>query len=483
MEEVFCSLSVSHHHLVFRREIILHKTFYKKWLSVALAALMLLSLSIPLNASANTAPITLENAVPGEGKLLLGEEPLANLTFSLYSTGENQIWYDFTTDENGNFTYHLPDGEFTIDGIWVSPTWYPLGKTFTIQNGLIDGLHAFVINALELQYEGNVSGTLKNGSTPMPNLTFSIHRLEDNNWYDTRTDTAGNFVFNLPNGTYQLDGIWEPETQNWYELNQPFTVSNGSLSGLQINVATASHLPNVMGTLNKGSETLSDVVFSIRTASGEEKWYDSKTDANGRFATYLPTGSYVIEGIWEASAGKWHVLQKEFTVTGETLQLNIDVLADGPAELPANVTGVLKKGNEVLPGVVFSVHTNIGEEKWYDTVTDANGHFNMQLPDGSYILEGIWNDGEGKWYPLQMEFTVNSTKELVIDLNAPKIVSGADFSGTLENPKVYAGDVTVDATGVTKLENAIVKGNLILKGNASLEIVNVTVEGETIFED
>jgi 2',3'-cyclic-nucleotide 2'-phosphodiesterase (5'-nucleotidase family) len=57
------------------------------------------------------------------------------------------------------------------------------------------------------------------------------------------------------------------------------------------------------------------------------------------------------------------------------------------------------------------------------------------------------------------------------------------FSGTTATPKTFNGNVAVDVTGVTKLENAIVKGDLILKGNAALTLENVTVEGETIFED
>jgi 2',3'-cyclic-nucleotide 2'-phosphodiesterase (5'-nucleotidase family) len=57
------------------------------------------------------------------------------------------------------------------------------------------------------------------------------------------------------------------------------------------------------------------------------------------------------------------------------------------------------------------------------------------------------------------------------------------FSGTTATPKTFNGNVAVDVTGITKLENAIVKGDLILKGNAALTLENVTVEGETIFED
>lgn len=65
----------------------------------------------------------------------------------------------------------------------------------------------------------------------------------------------------------------------------------------------------------------------------------------------------------------------------------------------------------------------------------------------------------------------------------PANVNPANFSGTAEDPKVFYGDVRVDVTGVTKLENATVKGHLYLKGNTEVNLINVTVEGDTILED
>ena len=49
----------------------------------------------------------------------------------------------------------------------------------------------------------------------------------------------------------------------------------------------------------------------------------------------------------------------------------------------------------------------------------------------------------------------------------------------LQTPKVYEGNVTVPVTDATKLENATVKGDLILTGipTATLSLTNITVEG------
>lgn len=65
----------------------------------------------------------------------------------------------------------------------------------------------------------------------------------------------------------------------------------------------------------------------------------------------------------------------------------------------------------------------------------------------------------------------------------PAAVNATDFSGSADALKVFYSDVRVDVTGVSKLENAVVKGDLYLKGNSEVILSNVTVEGDTILED
>ncbi|WP_235846913.1 5'-nucleotidase C-terminal domain-containing protein [Neobacillus soli] len=366
-------------------------------------------------AAAPQEPQPDPNAVPGKGTLVAGDEPLANITFSFMNTTTNQ-WHDYTSDKNGVFTHNLADGTYKVEGIWVAPTWYPLGKTITIKNGLVDGLHELTIDALN-PAEGtwNVTGFVKNGAQALAQLPFSVHST-DGKWYDATTDKNGKFNFKLADGSYQVDGIWDAAAGKWYVLNQAFTMKDGKLEGateLKIDIAGVF---NVTGKLTKGTSALSNTVFSLHTKSGEVNWYDAKTDTNGNFELRMPNGSYTIDGIWDSAAGKWYELKKDFTVTG-SLQLNIDILKDGTGVISPNVTGVLKKGNEALANVTFSVRT-ADKEKWYDIKTDTNGIYSTTLPNGSYVLEGIWLSTEGKWYELNKEFTVNGTKEFNIDVLA-----------------------------------------------------------------
>jgi minor extracellular serine protease Vpr len=345
---------------------------------------------------------------PGQGLLVKGKEPMANLQFSLHSTGENPVWYDVTTDANGVFTHNLPDGEYNVVGIWQDPTWYELNKKFTISNGLVNG-KPLLINALDYQLPPadtfNVKGTLKNGTSPLANIPFSVRTADGSDWFATRTDSKGEFVYSLANGDYVIEGIWVDSKGKWYELNQAFTVTDGA-NTLAIDVANATNVDNVTGTLTKGTSPLANLIFSLRTSTGEAQWYAVKTDAHGKFGVKLPDGSYTIEGVWNGTEGKWYVLNKEFTVAG-TLQLDIDV-TQGPAEAAPNVTGLLTKANVPLANLNFSIEDSNGN--WYTTTTDTNGSFNFKLPDGSYKIHGIWNGAEMKWYELNTVFTVTDDK-------------------------------------------------------------------------
>lgn len=59
-------------------------------------------------------------------------------------------------------------------------------------------------------------------------------------------------------------------------------------------------------------------------------------------------------------------------------------------------------------------------------------------------------------------------------------VASEDFSGTVDAPKVYKGEVKVSITDVASLKNAVVKGNLILTGTPTGDVsfANITVEGD-----
>ncbi|MHC0036458.1 5'-nucleotidase C-terminal domain-containing protein [Pseudoneobacillus sp. C159] len=362
-----------------------------------------------------TEPQPDPNAVPGQGKVTLNGQPLTNLTFSVKETTTGE-WSDIHSDANGVFEHGLADGTYNLAGLWVAPTWYPLNKTFTLTNGLENGLKELTIEALEYDVptaDNNVVGKAQNGATPLAHLTFSLHSTTGD-WYAVRTDRNGKFALTLPNGSYQIDGIWDDAKGKWYELNQVFTVTAGKLDGAELVVDIASvYNDNVTGTLSKGTAKLANQVFAIRTVELPAKWYAVTTDASGNFSLRLPSGEYFIEGIWVAGEAKWYETQTAFTAGATATQVNIDVVRDSVNPL---VTGKLTKNGNALGNIEFSVRTKDEQPNWYAAKTDATGNYGVHLPKGTYVLEGIWLGAESKWYELNKEFTVNGPTTFDIPL-------------------------------------------------------------------
>ena len=92
----------------------------------------------------------------------------------------------------------------------------------------------------------NAVGHLSQDGTSLQGVTLSIHSLAEDVWYDTITDQDGNFGFTLPDGEYQLDGIWLESESKWYPLEEKvIKIVDGSMTdenGLQIELTKEESL-------------------------------------------------------------------------------------------------------------------------------------------------------------------------------------------------------------------------------------------------
>ena len=73
------------------------------------------------------------------GNLIKDGNPLSGTSINIYHQAEDK-WYNAVADQNGNFGFTVPDGEYQLQGIWVDSEskWYPLGLSFTVQDGVVD---------------------------------------------------------------------------------------------------------------------------------------------------------------------------------------------------------------------------------------------------------------------------------------------------------------------------------------------------------
>jgi large repetitive protein len=349
------------------------------------------------------------------------------------------------------------DGMEVASGVAKSvliPASGEISITVTAEDGTTTRAYSIKVN--RVVSNDDVHGVLSQNGVPISGIIFSAHTVDGTNqWYDVQTDENGEFHFDLPDGHYQIDGIWLEAQKKWYQLDKVFTVKNGVTDPLVIELPKHTVIP---GSIVKGNLAVPHVWVSIHTTGENIEWYDVKTNEDGHFSIVLPDGNYQIDGIWVDAEQKWYPLNKQFTVAEEeivTLTIDLSVMTN------EKIKGSLKKGTEALEFIVFSFHFVGEKEAWYDVTTDAAGNFGIaELPDGDYLIEGIWLDAEKKWYELKQTFTVvdgtlQNQSELAINLNAVKgqLVNGEyPISGVWvsihtveENPIWY--DAFTDSNG------------------------------------
>lgn len=409
-----------------------------------------------------------------KGNLTKDGQPLGNVTLSIHTTKEPIQWFDAVTDSDGQFELFLNDGEYQLDGVWIpsEEKWYVHEVPFKVVNGKMEGLKNLEIaltseeTAAEEPGNGaaaieatqaNVSGKVVKGTSPIANNIVNIQNTGDGEWYNPKTDSTGSFALYLPDGSYQIAGIWVETEEKWYPHPAAFTVQGGKLAGqteLQFDLH-AEKVGNVSGKIVNGSAQITDVWVSAKPTGSVDDWVLSNavTDATGAFTINLPDGEYEITGIWVGAEEKWYPHPVVFSVVDGNLAGQTELLIDLQSEKTGNVTGKVVKGTTTITDVWVSAKPAGSGDEWIlsNAVTDSTGAFAIALPDGDYQITGIWVDAEAKWYPHVVDLSVQGGKlvkptELIIDIQTDTIgiVSGKVVNGTTPITGVWISPKTVD---------------------------------------
>ena len=237
----------------------------------------------------------------------------------------------------------------------------------------------------------NVLGNLIKDGNPLSGTSINIYQQAEDKWYNAVADQNGNFGFTVPDGEYQLQGIWVDSELKWYPLDLSFTVRDGVVDQpdlLQLDLSEKA--PNANGSVMKDGQPVADVWVSAHTVTGEEQWFNGKTDGNGKFSLTLPDGEYQMDGIWVDSESKWYPLVVSFTVQSGKVD-NPDLLKLDLTEKGPNANGSIIKDGQPVANSWVSAYTVTGEKQFFNGKTDENGDFNLTLPDGEY--QNRWSLG------------------------------------------------------------------------------------------
>ncbi|MEH7883015.1 5'-nucleotidase C-terminal domain-containing protein [Bacillus sp. JJ1609] len=248
------------------------------------------------------------------------------------------------------------------------------------------------------------------------------------------------------------------------------------------------------GMLAKAKTINPDTVIALQNGGGVRTSVKAGPITLGQVQTVMPFANALaimeITGA-ELEAALEHAVSIAPSANGAFLQIaGMKYTYDSRKPAGERVVSVEVKGTD-------GNYSALESDKKYFVATNiftAKGGDNFSMFAKAYNEGRVSEPGFVDWevfkeyIDAQPNDTISPTVEgRIIDVATmpapPVVVDSADFSGAAAAPKVYDGSVSVDVTGVAKLENAVVKGDLHLKGNSTVELSNVTVEGDTILVD
>ena len=100
---------------------------------------------------------------------------------------------------------------------------------------------------------------------PVANPWLMPILLQVKKFIDGTTDENGTFILTLPDGEYQIRGVWVDSESKWYPLIVSFTVQDGKVYNPEVlNLDLTEKGPNANGSVMKDGQPVSGVWVSAR---------------------------------------------------------------------------------------------------------------------------------------------------------------------------------------------------------------------------
>jgi hypothetical protein len=386
---------------------------------------------------------------------------------NIHSTA-SESWQSYNASvRDGQFSLYLPDGNYEVNGYWdeAAQGYVQLSKTFAVTKGVSNPAQITIVVPNK-----NVSGTLKlKNGTNVGKAWLNIRSADDRQqqWYNTRVEN-GQFSLYLPDGTYEVEGYWDEFAQEHVQLSYKFSVTNAVSDPALLAVVVPDK--NVTGTLKLQDGTnVAKAWLNIRSTGSTTQWFNASVK-DGQFSLSLPDGNYEMEGYWDEAAQEQVQLTYSFTVSNSVSMPALLVVI-----VPnKNVTGslIMEDGTKIskawlsirsAESTAMLTSASAGGSapapmQWYKTSV-KDGQFNLYLPDGSYVVEGYWDETLQEQfqlsYPFKVTNSVSDPTPLVIT------VKNKNVSGTLklkDGNAVQSARLNIHSTGTDfKYFNAPVK--------------------------
>lgn len=287
-------------------------------------------------------------------------ELAAKVRFTVHDATIGIDGKDIMTDASGSATTELPNGVYPFT---VSATGYEeFAGTITVNDADVD-------RAVELHPTFRVIFTVKSGTTNIRDAKIQISNQT------LQTDSFGEALINLPNGTY-----------TYSVAKSGFRTEEGQVKVEGAEVAVDVQLKQlyrvVFRVLDGNGIPLPDAAIAVDAQQ-------ITTDAEGVAPVYLPNGDYAYtvrkDGYDEATGS--------FTVAGAAQTLDVGLVKRIPPPAEHVVTFMIVAKGKGVPGATVTLGNDV-------QTTDSTGSCAFKLRDSTYtytVRKAGYGDASGSF--------------------------------------------------------------------------------------
>ena len=294
---------------------------------------------------------------------------------------------------NGSYKLLLNSTENTNDG--VAQTYY-----FDVSGSNITNMRltesGTTISSSAGEYtlrlkEPIISGVVRgvDGTTPKPYVEVRIYNAAGSEINSTRSDRLGRFAYEwdevLANGTYfAMASIFQSLTEGNSKF-ESFTILNGKATS---SITLKLNTPNVIGTASGPLGVSRGSFINVQSVSGSAFFSNQYTftDQNGKFAFYLPTGSYRFWGNTDfESTGGVQGNSETCVVNAETTTAITCNLVFAAPTVSGTITNsnVRASNSYILFFPAYGITGNTATNA-YGWIYASNGKFGINADPGTY---------------------------------------------------------------------------------------------------
>ena len=238
--------------------------------------------------------------------------------------------------------------------------------------------------------EPAVTGTLYgvDGTTPEPYTNVKLFNSTGQHFNSSRTDRLGRFTFEfdepLANGTYYLMAEVYSSLTKGNSKVESFTILNGKATS---SLSLKLNVPNFVGVASGPLKTSPNSYIGVSSTSNNMfagKGSYTFTDSSGKFAFYLPTGTYSLYGETDYDVtGGVSGSSQPCVVSAETTTVCNITFAAPNVTGTASIAGATTNNSHILFFPAYGIANNPARDN-YGWIYMSRGKYGIQANPGTY---------------------------------------------------------------------------------------------------